>query len=57
MSVVEKQAERYEKVVTAYYDFTDRFPESKLKKEAENYLQQSQSNIKHLTNEQTKTST
>ncbi len=57
LSVVEKQAERYEKVVASYYDFLDRFPESKFKKEAESYLQQSQTNIKNLSNEQTKTST
>jgi outer membrane protein assembly factor BamD len=57
MSVVEKQSERYEKVISAYYDFNDRFPESKLKKEAEDFLHQSQSNIKKLSNEQTKTST
>ena len=57
LSVVEKQQERFEKVISAYYDFTDRFPESKLKKEADGFLQQSQSNIKKLSNEQTKTST
>ncbi|HEX7844245.1 MAG TPA: outer membrane protein assembly factor BamD [Chitinophagaceae bacterium] len=57
MSVVEKQVERYEQVISAYYNFTDRFPESKFKKEAEGYLHQSQSNIKNLSNEQTKTST
>lgn len=57
LSVAEKQTERFEKVVSAFYDFTDRFPESKLRKEAENYLHQSQTNIKKLSNEQTKTST
>ncbi len=56
MSIVEKQVERFEKVISSYYDFTDRFPESKLKKEAESYLQQSQTNIKNLSNEQIKTS-
>jgi outer membrane protein assembly factor BamD len=43
-------------VITEVNDFVDRFPESKLRKEAENYLNLSQNNIKNLTNEQTKTS-
>lgn len=56
MSIAEKQAERYEQVVTHCYEFTDRFPDSKLRKEAESFLKQSQTNIKNLSNEQTKTS-
>lgn len=55
MSVEEKQVERFEKVITEYNDFIDRFPESKLKKEAEEYKNLSQSNIKKLSNEQVKT--
>jgi hypothetical protein len=34
-------------------DFQDRFPESKLLKEAERYLTLSKNNIKSLNNEQT----
>jgi outer membrane protein assembly factor BamD len=48
MSVEEKQVERFEKVVQEYNDFTDRFPESKLSKEAEHYYSLSQANIKNL---------
>jgi outer membrane protein assembly factor BamD len=56
LSIEEKKAERFEKVVLECNDFTDRFPESKYAKEVEQYLHLSQSNIKNLTNEQTKTS-
>jgi len=56
MSVVDKQEERYQKVIEECNDFTDRFPESKLLTEAERYISLSQTNIKNLhTNEQTKT--
>jgi len=56
MSIEEKKNERFEQVITECNDFMDRFPESKLKSEAERYLTQSQNNIKSLQNEQTKTS-
>ena len=56
MSVEGKKPERFEQVITEVNDFVDRFPESKLRKEAESYLNLSQNNIKILTNEQTKTS-
>lgn len=46
MSIEEKQVERYEKVVTEVQDFQDRFPESKLLKEAERFLTLSQNNLK-----------
>jgi outer membrane protein assembly factor BamD len=52
LSVAEKQIERFEKVTTEYQDFADRFPESGLLKEAENYSNSSKNNIKELTNEQ-----
>jgi outer membrane protein assembly factor BamD len=55
LSVAEKQPERYEKVLTEYNDFTDRYPESKLLKEAENYNNLSLNHIKELQNEQAKT--
>ncbi len=56
LSVEEKQPERFEKVINECNEFVDRFPESKLRKEAEDFLKQSQTNIKNLSNEQTKTS-
>jgi outer membrane protein assembly factor BamD len=56
LSVEEKKVERYEQVINECNAFTDRFPESKLKKEADNFLNLSQSNIKNLNNEQVKTS-
>jgi outer membrane protein assembly factor BamD len=55
LSIPDKQEERYEKVSTEYFDFADRFPESKLLKEAENYKNLSVNNIKKLENEQVKT--
>jgi outer membrane protein assembly factor BamD len=57
-SIPEKQLERYNKVIEEYEDFEDRYPESKLLKEAERYLTLSQTNLKALTNnEQTKEAT
>ena len=46
MSIEEKQGERYEKVVLEVQDFQDRFPDSKLLKDAERYLSLSQNSIK-----------
>jgi outer membrane protein assembly factor BamD len=57
MSIEEKKKERFEQVISEYNTFTDRFPDSKLKKEAEEYYNLSQNNIKNLSNEQVKTST
>ena len=57
LSVVEKQIERYEKAVSEFNDFTDRYPESKLLKEAQEYNNLSLNHIKELQNEQTKTTT
>lgn len=56
-SVYGKQEERYEKVTSEYFDFADRYPESKLLKEAENYKNLSQNEIKKLKNEQIKATT
>jgi outer membrane protein assembly factor BamD len=56
MSIPEKQIERYEKVITEYQDFLDRYPDSKLLKEAENYSNLSVNHIKEIKNEQTQTS-
>jgi outer membrane protein assembly factor BamD len=49
MSIEERQPERYEKVVKEVEDFQDRFPESKLMKDAERYLTLSQNKFKALT--------
>lgn len=55
LSIPDKQEERYAKVTTEYFDFVDRYPESKLLKEAEDYKNLSQNNIKQIKNEQIKT--
>jgi len=55
LSIIDKQLERYEKVVSEYQDFADRFPESKLLKEAQDYRDLSLTNIKEIQNEQIKT--
>ncbi len=56
LSIEEKQGERFEKVVNECHEFEDRFPDSKFRKDMENYLNQSQNNIKKYNNEQVKTS-
>jgi outer membrane protein assembly factor BamD len=56
MSFEEKQIERYEKVISEYQDFADRYPDSKLLKEAESYSNLSQNHIKDIKNEQTTSS-
>ena len=38
LSVEDKKVERFEKVIEECNDFTDRFPESKLAKDVEHYL-------------------
>ena len=48
MSIEERKNERFEQVITECNDFIDRFPDSKLLKETERYLSQSQNNIKEL---------
>jgi len=55
LSVEDKKPERFEHVIDECQDFVDRFPESKLRKDAEDYLNLSQSQIKKLSNEQVKT--
>jgi outer membrane protein assembly factor BamD len=57
LSVEEKKAERYTKVVEECNDFIDRFPQSPLAKQVEQFLSQSQNNIKTFSNEPAKTST
>ena len=56
MSVPAKQEERYQKVVSEYFDFADRYPESKLLKEAESFKTISENSIKQLKDEQVKAS-
>ncbi len=55
LSVADKQEERYQKVASEYFDFADRYPESKFLKEAEDYKNISLNNIKQIQNEQIKT--
>ncbi len=55
LSIEERKVERFEQVINECHEFTDRFPDSKLKKEADEFLKLSQTNIKNLSNEQTKT--
>jgi outer membrane protein assembly factor BamD len=54
LSIDEKKEERFQQVITECNDFTDRFTDSKLAKEVEKYLTQSQNSIKNLKNEQNK---
>ena len=56
LSIEEKKLERYEQVVNECNEFIDRFPESKLSKEVDRYLNLSNNNLKILNNEQVKTS-
>jgi len=53
-SVEEKRQDRFTTVVTQCNEFVDRFPDSKLKKSVEEYLNLSQTNIKLVKNEQVK---
>jgi outer membrane protein assembly factor BamD len=57
LSVEEKKAERFEKVVEECHDFIDRFPQSQFSKEVEQYLTQSQNNLKTYSNEPAKKTT
>lgn len=54
MSYEEKQAERYEKVLTECSDFNDRFAESKYFSEMTKYKSLTNNNLKNLKNEQAK---
>lgn len=56
LSVLDKQEERFEKVISEYQDFLDRFPQSEFLKEAESFSILSQNQIKALKNEQTSSS-
>jgi outer membrane protein assembly factor BamD len=52
MSVQTKQLERYERVITEYQDFVDRYPDSKKLKDAEEFVNLSKNQIKAIQNEQ-----
>lgn len=56
LSVDERKVERYEQVIDEVEDFIDRFPESKLRKDAESFQNLSQNQIKKISDEQAKTS-
>lgn len=56
LSIDDKKAERFEKVIEECNDFMDRFPSSKFAREVEEYLTQSQNLLKIHTNESVKTS-
>ncbi|MBC7867243.1 MAG: outer membrane protein assembly factor BamD [Gloeobacteraceae cyanobacterium ES-bin-316] len=51
-SYLDKQVERFEKVISEYGDFAERFPESKFLKDAEEYNNLSITQIKAIKNEQ-----
>ncbi len=53
-SIEDKKEDRYQQVITDCNDFMDRFPDSKLSKEVQTYINSSQNNIKTLKNEQVK---
>lgn len=57
LSVEEKKAERYEKVIEECNDFKDRFPQSAFTTQVQEFINQSQNNLKLYTNEPVKTST
>ena len=57
LSVEEKKAERFEKVIEECNDFKDRFPQSDLGKAVQDYLNQSQNNLKIYSNESVKKTT
>jgi len=54
LSIQEKKEDRFGEVVTQCNEFIDRFPESKLTKSVQEYLNLSQNNIKAVKNEQVK---
>lgn len=57
LSIEEKKEERYGKVVEESHNFMDRFPGSTFSKEVEQFLSLSQTNLKNIANEPSKTST
>ncbi len=56
MSIEDKKIQRFEQVIDECHEFVDRYPDSKYRKEAEDFLNLSQTNIKKIKDEQAKTS-
>ncbi|HEX5555211.1 MAG TPA: outer membrane protein assembly factor BamD [Chitinophagaceae bacterium] len=56
-SIIDKQKDRYENVVTEYLNFTDLYPNSKYKPQAEKYYTLSKKSLKTFQNEQDEKST
>ncbi len=56
-SIIQKQVERYEKVLDECADFEDRYPESKLVEDVTKVKSQSENKIKSIKNEQTQAAT
>lgn len=50
MSIIDKQEERFEQVISQVDDFKQRFPDSKLVADANNYKTQSENNLKKIQN-------
>jgi outer membrane protein assembly factor BamD len=57
MSIEERQLERFEKVLAEADDFSDRFPQSKLASEVNNFKSLSSNNINKIRDEQAKKTT
>jgi outer membrane protein assembly factor BamD len=57
LSVEDKKAERFEKVIQEADDFMDRFPESPLAKDVQDFVNKSKNNLKIYANEPAKTTT
>jgi outer membrane protein assembly factor BamD len=57
LSIEEKKAERFEKVIDECNDFIDRFPQSPFAKEVQQFLTLSQNNLKEYNNEPVKKTT
>ena len=53
MSIADKQEERYEQVISQVDDFNNRFPDSKLLADVNNYKTQSENNVKKIQNQNT----
>ncbi len=57
MSIWEKQQERFERVLTECSEFKERYPESKLQQQVDEYKSLATNNIKKIQNEQTQATT
>ena len=57
LSIEEKKQERFERVIEACNEFKDRFPQSELNKEVDQFITLSQNNLKNTANEPGKKTT